>query len=56
MTAALISAAACSSGVKTTPHGIRLTAGDGSQVRVEVVTDDIIHVEAVPKGAKFSTK
>jgi alpha-D-xyloside xylohydrolase len=56
MTAALMAAAACSSGVKKTPHGVRVTAADGTMVRVEVVTDDIIHVEAVPKGAKFSAK
>ena len=56
MAAALLAVASCSSGVKKTRHGVRITADDGSQVRVEVVTDDIIHVEAVPKGAKFSDK
>ena len=56
MIAALMAAVSCSSGVKKTAHGVRLTAGDGTKVRVEVVTDDIIHVEAVPQGAKFSTK
>ena len=55
MTAAIL-AAACSPGVKKTAHGVRIKAADGTQVRVEVVTDDIIHVEAVPQGAKFSTK
>ena len=59
MMAAVMVAAACSpggSGVKKTPHGVSLKADDGTRVRVEVVTDDIIHVEAVPKGEKFSTK
>ena len=56
LTALLAISAACSTGAKKTSHGVEITAGDGTQVRVEVVTDDIIHVEAVPKGAKFSTK
>ena len=56
LAALLAISAACSTGAKKTSHGVEITAGDGTQVRVEVVTDDIIHVEAVPKGAKFSTK
>ena len=56
MTAALVAAASCSSGVKKTPHGVRVAAADGTKVRVEVVTDDIIHVEAVPESAKFPAK
>ena len=56
MAVAILAAGACSSGVKKTAHGVKVTADDGTAVRVEVVTDDIIHVEAVPKGAKFSKK
>ena len=56
MAAAILAFTACSSGVKKTAHGVKVAAGDGTTVRVEVVTDDIIHVEAVPKGAKFSKK
>ena len=56
LAALLAISAACSTGAKKTSHGVEITAGDGTQVRVEVVTDDIIHVEAVPKGAKFSNK
>ena len=37
-------------------RSIIVEAQDGSQVRLEVVTEDIIRVSAVPKGAKFSTK
>ena len=56
MAAAILAFAACSPGVKKTAHGVKVAAGDGTTVRVEVVTDDIIHVEAVPQGAKFSKK
>jgi alpha-D-xyloside xylohydrolase len=56
MAAAILAFTACTSGVKKTAHGVKVAAGDGTTVRVEVVTDDIIHVEAVPKGAKFSKK
>ena len=56
MAAAIVAFTACSSGVNKTAHGVKVAAGDGTTVRVEVVTDDIIHVEAVPKGAKFSKK
>lgn len=32
------------------------TCQDGSRVRITAVTEDIIHVEAVPAGASFSTE
>ena len=52
MTAACLAAAACSQDVRKTAHGIQLKADDGSTVRIEVVTDNIIHVEAVPSGVR----
>ena len=48
--------AACSPGVKKTPHGVKVAADDGTNIRIEVVKDDIIHVEAVPAGEKFSER
>lgn len=36
--------------------GITVKLDDGSKVNVDAVTDEIIHVTAVPKGAKFSDK
>ena len=56
MTAACLLATACSKDVKYTSQGVLVNAADGSSVRVTVVTDDIIRVEAVPEGAKFSRK
>ena len=54
--AACLAAASCTSNIKKSSKGVTVKAADGSTVRVEVVTDDIIRVTAVPAGAKFSTK
>lgn len=56
LAAACLTLAGCGSGVKETAHGVVVTAGDGTKVKVEVVTDDIFHVAAIPQGAKFSEK
>ena len=44
----------CGKSVSTTDHGVIVTAEDGTKVSVEMVTDAIAHVRAVPAGAKFS--
>ena len=54
--AACLAAASCTSNIKKSARGVTVKAGDGSTVKVEVVTDKIIRVTAVPAGAKFSAK
>ncbi len=54
--AACLAAASCISNIKKSARGVTVKAGDGSTVKVEVVTDKIIRVTAVPAGAKFSAK
>ncbi len=48
-----IAAIACSP-VKTNQNGITVKARNGDKVRIEVVTDQIIHVCAVPGKARFT--
>ena len=48
--------AACSPGALKTRYGVLVNTADGSFVRIGVVTDDIIHVEAVPSGGRLPTK
>ena len=54
--AACLAAASCTSNIKKSARGVTVKAGDGSTVKVEVVTDKIVRVTAVPAGAKFSAK
>lgn len=55
MAAALL-ASACTPSVWNTRRGVLVFTEDGANVRVQVISDDIIHVEAVPPGAKFTDK
>ena len=48
--------ASCAPGAWRTRHGVLVGTADGAFVRVEVVTDDIIHVEAVPSGGRLPNK
>ena len=43
-------------GCKTDDSSIIVKAADGGKVCVQAVKDGIIHVKAIPAGAKFSTK
>ncbi len=54
--AAMVLASACNPVEPKEEHSFTLKTADGSKVKVTAVTDDIIHVEAVPAGAKFSKK
>ncbi len=54
--AAIMLAAACSPAGPKEEHSFTLKAADGSKVKVTAVSDAIMHVEAVPAGAKFSKK
>jgi len=53
ISALILIIAACNP-VKKSERGVTLTYGNGDKVRVEVVTDDIIRVSAVPEGTKFA--
>lgn len=44
----------CGKSVRTTDHGVIVTTEDGTKVSVEMVTDAIARVRAVPAGAQFS--
>ena len=54
--AAIMLAAACSPAGPKEEHSFTLKTADGSKVKVTAVSDAIIHVEAVPAGARFSKK